>query len=144
VTLQQHLVATATAGAILAPGAPVEGLALFAVGSVLIDVDHLLFYFVRTGRLDVSGMFTYFRENVDRNIHSIPYLGVCVLHTVEFLLAVALSALLFPLLGYLLAGLIFHLCLDIWDLVRLKVPFIRAYSLVEHLVRRRTPGYPFA
>lgn len=141
--LKQHLTATALAAVpLLAYSSSLET-AVFCAGSILIDVDHQIFYFFRTGRLDISGMFRYFREDVDKHLYSIPYLGVCIFHTVEFFLAIALLSVFFPLFKYLLAGLIFHIILDIYDLIRLKVPFIRAYSLFEHLIRRRTKGYPF-
>jgi len=142
-TLKQHLAATGVAAAFLAPHCSGTDLLVFSVGSVLIDVDHLLFYYVKTGRYDVRGMFRYFREEVDQNLHSIPYLGICIFHTAEFFLLVALLTLPFPPLKFLLAGLLFHILLDIYDLIRLKVPFIRAYSVCEHFVRRRQPGYPF-
>ncbi len=141
--LKQHLAATGAASAALIPICEPTGILLFACGSILIDVDHQLFYFNRTGRYDVSGMFRYFRENVDENLASIPYLGVCIFHTIEFFLLVTVLSFYFPLLDYLLAGLIFHILLDIYDLIRLKVPFIRAYSLIEHLIRKRQSGYPF-
>jgi hypothetical protein len=142
-TLTQHLVVTGIAAAALAPGSSAGELLLFCSGGVLIDVDHLIFYAVRTGKWDIPGMFRYFREEIDPYLDRIPYLGVCIFHTAECFLAVALAALFFPPCRYLLAGMILHLLLDIFDLIRLKVPFIRAYSLVEHLIRRRTPGYPF-
>jgi len=141
--LKQHLTATALAAVpVLAYSSSLET-AVFCAGSILIDVDHQIFYFVKTGRVDISGMFRYFKEDIDKNLHSIPYLGVCIFHTVEFFLTIALLSVFFPLLKYLLAGLIFHIILDIYDLIRLKVPFIRAYSLLEHLIRRRAKGYPF-
>ena len=142
-TLTQHLAATGVAVAILAPRSTMSELLVFGCGSILIDVDHLLFYYIRRGRWDVGGMFRFFREDVDQHLDAIPYLGVCVFHTAEFFLTVAAVAAFFPLFRFLLAGLIFHILLDIFDLVRLKIPFIRAYSLVEHLIRRRRPGYPF-
>jgi len=140
--LKQHLIATGAASAALLPFGDSTGILLFACGSILIDVDHQIFYYHKTGRCDISGMFRYFRE-VDRNLYSIPYLGVCIFHTIEFFLLVALLSFYIPLLKYLLAGLTFHILLDIYDLLRLKVPFIRAYSLIEHLIRRRQKGYPF-
>lgn len=143
-TLKQHLLATGVAATALAPFYRSDALLLFAVGSILIDVDHQLFYFNRTGRTDIRGMFRYFREKVDRHLDTIPYLGVCIFHTIEFLLAVAALAFFFPPVRFLFAGLVFHLLLDIYDMVRLKIPFIRAYSFCEHLVRRRQSGYPFA
>jgi len=142
-TLKQHIAATGIAAAILAPRSSLVELLLFASGGILIDVDHLLFYYIRTGRMDVGGMFRYFREEVDQHLDRIPYLGVCIFHTAEFFLAVAMLAVFFPMVRFLLAGLIFHIILDICDLVRLKIPFIRAYSLIEHFIRRRRPGYPY-
>ena len=141
--LKQHLAATGAASLALLPTGDPAGILLFACGSILIDVDHQIFYFDRTGRCDLSGMFRYFREEVDQHLYSIPYLGVCIFHTIEFFLLVALLSIYFPPLKYLLAGLIFHILLDIYDLVRLKVPFIRAYSLIEHIIRRKIKGYPF-
>jgi hypothetical protein len=141
--LPQHLIATGIAAAILAPVSTPTELLLFGSGGILIDVDHLLFYYIRKGRWDIPGMFRYFREEVDQHLDAIPYLGVCIFHTVEFFLAVAIIAALVPACRFLLLGLCFHICLDIYDLARLKIPFIRAYSLIEHLVRRRQPGYPF-
>lgn len=141
--LKNHLIATGLASApLLVSSTPIET-ALFCTGSILIDVDHQLFYFIRTGRLGISGMFRFFREDVDEHLNAIPYLGVCIFHTVEFFLFVATLSAFFAPLKYLLGGMLFHMVLDIYDLTRLKVPFIRAYSLVEHLFRRRMKGYPF-
>jgi len=142
--LKQHLLATGTCAAAMTPFYHTADILLFAAGGILIDLDHQLFYYVRTGRHDIAGMFRYFREDVDKNLAAIPYLGICIFHTVECLAAVAAISLYFPPLRYLLAGLVFHMLLDICDLVRLKIPFIRAYSFIEHLVRRRQQGYPFA
>lgn len=143
-TLKQHLVATGAGAATLMPFCSGTEILFFACGSILIDVDHQIFYFVRTGKCDISGMFRYFRDVVDKNLYNIPYLGICIFHTVEFVLLVAVAAVFFPVLGYLLAGIAFHLALDIYALIRLKIPFIRAYSVIEHFARRRQRGYPFA
>jgi len=141
--LKSHLIATGlAAGPAIFFSTPLET-ALFCAGSILIDVDHQIFYFVKTGRCDISGMFRFFREDIDEHLDSIPYLGVCIFHTAEFLLVIAIASIFSPLLKYLLAGLVFHIILDIYALIRLKIPFIRAYSLLEHLIRRRTKGYPF-
>ncbi|HZV81104.1 MAG TPA: hypothetical protein VFF53_02940, partial [Geobacteraceae bacterium] len=77
-TLTKHLVATGIAAAIIAPRSTVSELVLFGCGSILIDVDHLLFYYIRRGRWDISGMFRFFREDVDQHLDAIPYLGVCI------------------------------------------------------------------
>ena len=127
----------------MAPFCTINEILLFSAGSILIDVDHQIFYMVRTGRYDVSGMFRYFREDVDKHLQQIPYLGICIFHTIEFLLLISILAVFNQPLRWLLAGLALHMSLDIYDMIRLKVPFIRAYSIIEHLIRRRQSGYPF-
>jgi hypothetical protein len=141
-TLKQHLLATGVVVAAMAPFSGVAEMAIFSAGSILIDVDHYFFYVQRSRRWDVGGMFSYFRS-VDKNLMKIPYLGVCIFHTADFFLIVAIISAFFHPLIYLFCGLLFHLLLDIVDMVRLKCPFLRAYSLAEHLLRRKTPGYPF-
>lgn len=140
-TLTRHLVATGVAAGALSPWLNGSELLLFAVGSVLIDTDHYFLYVVRTGRFDIRGMFRYFEE-LQPIQHTIPYVGLCLFHTIDFLLLVGIAAALYPSLLPLLAGLIYHFLLDLIDLRRKGVLFIRAYFLVEHAIRRRHPGYP--
>ncbi|WP_243370111.1 hypothetical protein [Geotalea sp. SG265] len=141
-TLNQHLAITGVAAAALLSFWSKMEIALFCVGGILIDVDHYLCYIRRTRRLSVAGMFRYFEE-LWKIEHGIPYYGLCLFHTVDFFLLVALAAFYYPLLIPLLAGLLFHFAVDLFDLLRKKIPFIRAYFLVEHLIRRRQKGYPF-
>jgi len=141
-TLTQHVALTAVAAAPLSPFLEIEGMVLFAVGSIFIDVDHYLFYVARTGRRDIRGMFRYFAalQPVQR---SVPYVGLCLFHTADFFLLVGILAYWYPVLLPLLAGMLFHFIMDVIDLRRKGVPFIRAYFLVEHFMRRRSEGYPY-
>lgn len=141
-TLNQHLAITGVAAAVLFPFWSKLEIALFCAGGVLIDVDHYLCYVLRTHRLSITGMFRYFRE-LWKIEQSIPYYGLCLFHTVDFFLLVALLGFYNPIFLPLLTGLLFHFAVDLFDLFRKKVPFIRAYFLVEHLIRRRQKGYPF-
>ncbi|ABQ28157.1 hypothetical protein [Geotalea uraniireducens] len=140
--LTQHLAVTGIAAAARFPFRSGEQILLFSVGSVLIDVDHYFLYIRRTGRFDVRGMFRYFEElwKIEKDI---PYVGLCLFHTFDFFLAVGLLAFHYPVMLSLLAGLLFHFVVDLFDLVRKGVPFIRAYFLLEHLIRRRDKGYPY-
>ncbi len=141
-TLPQHMALTAVAAAPLSPFLGVEGVVLFAVGSILIDVDHYLLYVARTGRRDIRGMFRYF-DVLQPIQRSIPYVGICIFHTVDFFLLVGILAYWYPTFLPLLAGMLFHFIMDVIDLHRKGVPFIRAYFLVEHFMRRRGDGYPY-
>lgn len=140
-TLTKHLAITGVAAAALAPFCNGEEIVLFAAGSVLIDVDHYFLYIQRTRRFDVRGMFRYFAE-LERIEATIPYAGLCIFHTVDFFLLVGILAWFFPVFLPLLAGLLFHFVVDMVDLGRKKVPFIRAFCLLEHAIRRRGKGYP--
>lgn len=141
-TLNQHLAITGVAAAALLPFWSNAEIAIFCTGSVLIDVDHYLCYIQRTKRYSVSGMFRYFEE-LWKIEHDIPYYGLCLFHTFDFFFLVAILAFFYPIFIPFLSGLLFHFGVDLFDLFRKKIPFIRAYFLVEHLIRRRQKGYPF-
>lgn len=140
--LTQHIALTGIAVAAGSPFLSGPELALFAVGGVLVDVDHYLLYWQRTGSLSIRGMFRYFADlqPIQRNI---PYVGLCLFHTVDFFLLVALLGYFFPILYSFLAGALYHFVIDLFDLRRKGVFFIRPFFLLEHLIRRRGKGYPW-
>jgi hypothetical protein len=141
-TLTQHLALTGAAAAALSPVLSGAELALFAVGGVLIDVDHYLLYIQRRRSLSVPGMFRYFRE-LQPVQSTIPYVGLCIFHTVDFFILLGVLAIFHPFSWYLLAGCLFHFCCDLFDLKRKGILTIRPFFLVEHLIRRRSKGYPW-
>ena len=106
-TLTQHIAVTAVAAAAIAPFVSGEGILLFAAGGILIDVDHYLLYIQRTRRFDVRGMFRYFAA-LQPIQKTIPYVGLCLFHTVDFFFIVGILALYHPFLLPLLAGFLFH------------------------------------
>ena len=141
-TLSQHMALTGIAAAALSPFRGGAEILVFAAGSVLIDVDHYFLYIQRTRRYDINGMFRYFAELLPIQ-KTIPYVGLCLFHTVDFFLLVGVLALFHPLFFPFLAGCLFHFIADLIDLHRKGVPFIRPYFLIEHAIRRRSDGYPW-
>jgi hypothetical protein len=141
-TLTQHLVLTGLAAAALSPVLGVPELALFSVGSVLIDVDHYFLFIQRRKSLSIRGMFRYF-EKLQPIQSSISYVGLCLFHTIDFFLLLAVLLIWYPWLWPLLAGCLYHFCIDLYDLRRKGIIFIRPFFLVEHLIRRRSKGYPW-
>ena len=141
-TLTQHAALTGVAAAVLTPFLDGGEIILFAVGAVLIDVDHYLLYMQRRRSLSITGMFRYF-DQLQPIQRTIPYVGLCVFHTIDFFLLLAVLAHFYPLFHALLAGCLFHFVLDLFDLRRKGVLYIRAYFLVEHFIRRRAKGYPW-
>ena len=141
-TLTQHIALTGVAAAALTPFLGGTELVLFAVGGVLIDVDHYLLYIERRRNLSITGMFRYFNE-LQPIQSTISYVGLCVFHTVDFFVLLAVLAHFYPVIYSLLAGCLFHFAIDLFDLRRKKVIFIRPYFLLEHFIRRRSKGYPW-
>lgn len=141
-TLTQHLTLTGLAAAALAPVLLPEEALFFAIGGVLIDVDHYFLYILRRRDLSVPGMFRYFRD-LQPVQHNVPYVGLCIFHTVDFFVLLGVMTRFYPLLWALLAGSLYHFILDLYHLQRNQVLFIRPYFLLEHLIRRRAPGYPW-
>ncbi len=141
-TLTQHVAVTGVAAAALSPFLTGVELILFAAGSILIDVDHYFLYIQRTRRLDIRGMFRYFAD-LQPIQKTIPYVGLCLFHTIDFFLIVGIAAFFQPFLFPLLGGFLFHFAVDLIDLHRKGVLFIRPFFLLEHAIRRRSEGYPW-
>jgi len=143
-TLKEHCALTGVAAVTLIPFWDAGQIAWFAAGSILIDVDHYILYLQRRRRFDIKGMFRYFDE-LEAIQQTIPYVGICLFHTVDFFVLVGLLSLGHPVFLYLLAGLLFHFVADLIHLYRCRYLFGRAYCIIEHVVRKRRYGaaYPF-
>jgi len=143
-TLNQHVKITAIASIPLIPFWSATQLILFAVGSILIDVDHYFLYIAHKMQFDISGMFRFFHE-IDTAEPPIPYAGICIFHTVDFFFLLSLVSIIYPSLLFLLIGAIFHFSLDLYDLRQKNSLHIRAYFIIEHFIRKRRYGveYPF-
>lgn len=114
--------------------------AVFWAASVLIDLDHYLdfLWHNRFTDLSVKRMFEY-HVWLESQWKRPEFLNIEVFHTVELL--VPLFALAHwassPALLAVCMGFAFHISLDMVYLTRKGVPFIRAYSFTEYLIRRR-------
>jgi hypothetical protein len=112
--------------------------ALFVTGAILIDIDHLIMYFQRTGDLHPIRLLRWFEE-VDRRLRPGEYLGLCIFHTVEFFTLLALLSIFEPSCWWFFAGSVFHIVLDAIGMILHPVygVRVRAHSLIEHLNRRK-------
>lgn len=131
-SLGSHLKYTAVASSAMLVFWDLQQILWFAIGSILIDVDHYIFYVFKCKKFDIKGMFAYYNMLM-REKDRITYLGVLVFHTIEFFIVVGILSLYIPLMVYLLAGLIFHFILDTIFLYRIKCIPLRAYSLIQAL-----------
>lgn len=133
-----HVGYSAPLAAVIAWQAGPEAAAWFAGGAVLIDIDHFIFYILRTGRCNPVEMFAWFDEN-DAKCTSESYYGLHIFHAAEAFILAAGAAVYWPMLSWLLLGMGFHLLLDLISfyfhpVVTLKV---RALSWTEHYIRRQ-------
>jgi len=131
-SLGSHLKYTAVVSTVMLAFWDLQQILWFAIGSILIDADHYIFYAVKCKKFDIKGMFVYY-DMLMREKDRITYLGVLVFHTIEFFIVVGILSLYIPLMVYLLAGLIFHFILDTIFLYRIKCISLRAYSLIQAL-----------
>ncbi len=135
--VEYHVVAGGVASAALIPVLGVNSAAFFA-SSVLIDFDHYLDYVYRSNFTDfsVKRMFA-FHEFLYEKTSDTVFLGLSVMHTVEFLLLVYAVAALTGVAAIeaILWGLLFHMVLDLVYLYRQGRLFRRAFSIVEYVIR---------
>ena len=138
--LREHVILGGAAAAALSPvlGGP-ESLVFFA-SSVLIDVDHYWDYLQRNEFRNWSFGKTFeFHRVLFRNIHAPDFLAMNLFHTIEWFLLVYLwgtwlgSSAVFAAL----AGMVYHLFLDVVRLAWHRATFKRALSLIEYWFRRR-------
>lgn len=141
---QEHIVyggaASAVVGFIWGPWNAL----VFWVASVLIDVDHYLDHVWRTGGadLEVLSIFrldNYFRKKMDTGEMQKRALCFSLFHTVEVFSAVYASAIYSgqSFFMFVFLGMVFHLFLDLIWLARFNALFMRAFSIIEFVIRRR-------
>jgi hypothetical protein len=145
VRLTQHVKYTAILSVVLLPFWNFEQIFLFAIGSIVIDIDHYIFYVLSFKRFDVKGMFEYYEEWLPSVKDKIPYAGICIFHTIEIYLILVISVTYISGILYLVLGLTLHQVLDVIALKRSKCLFTRPYSVIEHFIRVKRCkklGYP--
>ncbi len=129
-----HIAQSVCSGILLCPWIG-QNAVPFGLAIVLIDVDHLLEYYLDTKNLNPRGFFVYHAivvKNLDKG-----YLGLNIFHTIECYILLLILAGWFPIFYYVVFGFFTHHVLDQIFLIRLKHPFARALSVVEYCVRRK-------
>lgn len=111
----------------------------FGLAVILIDLDHVFEYVRNTRSYDIRGLFPcckLIENNLDRK-----FLVFNAFHTIEFFAIIALLSALFPILLFVLMGMIYHIFFDFFHLLRMGRPFARAHSVFEYHVRARKAEY---
>lgn len=105
----------------------------FIAASILVDIDHYLLYIVRFRDISPSRAVQYFNANRDSERFC-----VCVFHTVEFLLLVAVAAVVSrtTFLYACLTGILLHLMLDLIQGIYHKRVRFRWWSLIAYFMAK--------
>ena len=117
-----------------------ENAVIFGLSVVLIDIDHIIQYVDDTKNLNPKGFFAYFNF-IDNNLINgnmgKKYLCINLFHTIESYLLLLFLAGSFPVLYYVLSGFLFHHLFDQVYLTKYKLPFVRAFSILEYFIRKK-------
>ena len=117
-----------------------ENAVAFGLSVILIDVDHIIQYTEDTKSLNPKGFFVYFNfidHNLFRGIIDKDYFCLNIFHTIECYLLLLFCGNSFPVFYYVLGGFLFHHLFDQIDMIKKKVPFVRAFSVLEYYIRKK-------
>lgn len=135
-TMKEHTVQSIVASAVLYPFIGNNAVP-FGLSVVFIDIDHVIDYVLQTRSLKVFGVFPYCKILLNA-MQKNGFLVLNLFHTVEFFLLIAILGLLHPVFFYILAGMLFHMALDVYHLSRSNIVFFRAFSIIEFFIRSRS------
>jgi len=133
-SLRFHTVQSVATSTILYPFIG-ENVIPFGLAVIFIDLDHVIEYVRDLKTFRPWGIFPY-NKLIEKNLDK-KYLILAMFHTIEFLLLTLVLAGIFPVFKYVFMGLVYHMCADMFHLIRLRYPFARSFSLVEYVYRSR-------
>ena len=117
-----------------------ENAVVFGLSVILIDIDHIIQYIDDTKNLNPKGFFIYFNILANyvknRNIEK-DFLCINLFHTIECYLLLLLLAGFFPVLYYVLFGFLFHHLFDLIYMIKNKILYCRAFSILEYFIRKK-------
>ena len=112
-----HAIASAIIAAVLFPFFGAWSLLVF-VGGVLIDADHVIWYYTRKGYFDLKATYHY-SKNISKYKNVREYSeAVMIFHTFDVFAAVLIMSIIYNPIVMVLIGLFFHLILDYIEIYR--------------------------
>jgi len=99
------------------------------LSSILIDVDHYLHYLISKRDSNLKNAF-YWNKKLPLRHKPIMH----ILHSVEFLVILAIFSFFFPILTFILLGFIFHSILDLIDMAAHKEIGGREFFLSRYIL----------
>jgi len=103
---------------LLFPAIKLIGFSIIVLSSVLIDIDHYIYYVIKKRDLNLKNAYNWFVEN-EKKFRQLPLRKkrqvcppLCFLHNLEFLLIFAVLSFYSHIFLFIFTGFIFHLFLD--------------------------------
>ena len=111
---------------LLFPQIGLIGFFLILFSTVLIDVDHYLYYVYKKKNWNLKNAYNWYIKEGEK-WRSLPrkqrnrfYMCFCFLHGIEILLVLLLLSIISKYFFYIFIGITFHLILDILDQIRYR------------------------
>lgn len=124
-------------GAILAlaswvsfPDIPLISISLIFFSSVLIDVDHYLWYGFVKKDWSLKNAYYYLKH------HDQIKRPLMLFHTIECFILVGMLTMVWFEFYYVLIGMLFHVALDFIEMMKHRTASNREYSLIYHFMKK--------
>lgn len=124
----------------------ITGFLLIFLSSFLIDFDHfMVYYFYRRG-LSLKGALKWY-DKLEEKTEALKKKNkkfkapIDIFHTIEFIFIIFLLSLYSKYFLFILIGMLFHSLIDIIDLSRRGVLFVREYSIIHLLIQKNKKEY---
>jgi len=131
--IHQHVIITFILGIILYPFIGLYSLVVFLSG-FLFDIDHYFYYVLKKRDFSLKNSYLYCLQGNEVSEYHMDVLHI--FHIVEFwILLLILGFLIHKIFLFVFIGLVFHMILDLINLVKIDALGVRAWSLIGWLKR---------
>ena len=133
--LSLHFLVAMIATLALYPFFGISALFVF-IGGFLIDVDHILDYYLRYKTLNLKKAYEYYMKgNVNPDAKEYKA-ALRIFHTLEFVAIIMILSFFKEVFFMMLMGVALHFVMDIWNEIKL-FGGLHNYSLIRRLLKRK-------
>lgn len=129
-----HLAVSVILAAMLYPLFKLNVLLIF-VGGVLIDIDHYFWYACKYKNFSILESYKFYIKAMDANDFARVKGILCIFHTMEFLLFMAVLSFYFKPALIFTIGLVSHYLMDLLYLYLVPKRFILNHSIIWWLIK---------
>ncbi|MBI5787537.1 MAG: hypothetical protein HZA78_01590 [Candidatus Schekmanbacteria bacterium] len=137
-SIKHHAVQAAIFSALFAPYLGWDTIVIF-LSMLFIDLDHYLDYIIVCRRFGIKSMFKFHDWLWERR-ESI--YAISIFHTVEVFLLLFVLGFFKRGFWLILFGFLIHYLADLYFLYKNNSLSVRAFSIIEYMLKRNGKGYP--